>query len=95
MSLKDSTVLYYLSHFLYAGHPAELLGKFWIAHDIEQAQQGQNQYQDQASKSSSQADEPTSGWKTFEDSLKESWCATGVMVSLGSPSRLLQAHDPT
>jgi hypothetical protein len=84
MPLKDSAVLYYLSHFLYAGHPAALLGKFWIAYDIENAQQGQNQNQDHASQSSSEADEPTSGWETFEDSLKESWRATGVMVSVGS-----------
>jgi hypothetical protein len=94
MSLKDSAVLYYLFHLLYVGHPADILGKFWIAHDIENAQQGQNQRPGHGSSSTSPADEPTSSWKTLEDGLKESWRATGVMVSVGSDLRhALPAHD--
>jgi hypothetical protein len=96
-ALKDSAVLYYLFHLLYAGHPADILGKFWIAHDIEDAQQGKNQRHGHGSSSPSPADEPTSSWKTLEDGLKESWRATGVMVSLlGSDlHHTLPAHDPT
>jgi len=70
MRLADSAVLYYLSHFLYVGHPADMLGKFWLTRDVESAQEGQDQDQD---------DNP---WQIFEESLKEAWRATGVMAAL-------------
>ena len=88
MSLKDSAVLYYLFHFLYAGHPASILGKLWITYEMDRYQQKQRKLQeskaqDHAETSRSEAHEVTkSPWEALDESMKESWRAIGVMVNL-------------
>ena len=83
MPLKDSPVLYYLFHFLYAGHPADILGKLWITYDIDVYQQELKKRKDHAHTTRSEIIEATSSpWEALDESLKESWRAIGVMVSL-------------
>ena len=83
MPLKDNAVLYYLFHFLYAGHPADILGKLWITYDIDIYQQEQKKRKHHAHINRSEVSEATSSpWEALDGSLKESWRAIGVMVSL-------------
>lgn len=71
MNLKDSAVLYYIFHFLYAGHPAHVPEQFWLARDNEYLPSGAT----------------SGSWKALDDSLKEGCRAAGVMVSSASAPR--------
>jgi len=66
--------VYYLFHILYAGHPAQILGRLWLAHD-EAHSSGSKSKDVQQSPSSSP-------WKAFDETLKESYRNAGLMASL-------------
>jgi len=80
MNLRDSAVLYYLFHFLYAGRPAYILEQFWLTRDNEDLQRA-NVTIILAS------GDISSSWKALDDSLKEACRAAGVMVSSAFASR--------
>ena len=88
MSHKGSTALYYISHFLLAGQPAEMLERLWITYDIGEIDREQSNHQADESSSAAQ-------WETLNETLKESYRATGVMVSLGSPFQDIHHALPT
>ena len=88
MSHKGRTALYYISHFLLAGQPAEMLERLWSTYELDESDR---------EKSKDQADESSSDgqWKTLDETLKETYRATGVMVSLGSPFQDIHHALPT
>ena len=63
---KESVVLFYVFHVLYVAQPTDMLEQFWLAYE-------------NGIKAPHRASDY---WKALDDSLRESYRATGVMVSL-------------
>lgn len=73
---------YYVFHVIFLGHPADILARLWLAHDLAHPvvlQPGQ--------------DEGATirlAWKNFEDSIRESYRTVGV--SVGAITKMMTLH---
>jgi hypothetical protein len=59
-------LLYYFFHVVFLGHPARIMERLWLAHDLDSA--------------SHSADASGSSWKAFDESIRESFRATATVV---------------
>ena len=67
-------ILYYIFHFIYLGYPTDVLARLWLAHDIAH----RSTDVDHVSRES----QAHQAWKTFDDSMRESYKAIGTLVSV-------------
>jgi len=67
---KESAVLFYAFHVLYAGQPADILEQFWVT------------YENNIHAPPRDPDHVSVHWKALDDTLREYYRATGLMVSL-------------
>ncbi|KAF5352919.1 hypothetical protein D9758_007916 [Tetrapyrgos nigripes] len=75
-------VLYYVFHFLYLGHPSEMLARFWLAHDIAVGRVRDDTEDAGKSSGSRDRERELKAWKMLDDSLRESYRAIGVLAGL-------------
>ena len=72
-SILDA-MLYYIFHFIYLGYPSDVLARLWLAYDIAHRNPDLGLVSPE-----SQAHQ---AWKTFDDSMRESYRAIGTLVSI-------------
>ena len=80
--LSMNAVLYYSFHFLYLGHPSDILARLWVAEDISNANNGATNSAEDSENSPLNDMRAAQVWKAFDDSMRESYKATGIIVSI-------------
>jgi hypothetical protein len=71
-----NAILYYSFHFLYLGHPSDILARLWVTEDIS------NLNTDTTENSLLNDMRSAQVWGAFDDSMRESYKATGIIVSV-------------
>ncbi|KAF5352918.1 hypothetical protein D9758_007917 [Tetrapyrgos nigripes] len=74
--------LYYVFHFLYLGHPSEILARLWLVHDIADGRFRDDTEDTGKSSGSRDRERELKAWKMLDDSLRESYRAIGVLAGL-------------
>jgi hypothetical protein len=83
-SLVDA-ILYYTFHFIYLGHPSDILARLWVAEDISDANSNTTNNSRDSDKSLVNGMRSTQAWQVFDDSMRQSYKATGIIVSVHIP----------
>ena len=107
MMFAKSPLLYYSFQIFYVGHPRRILQRLWLAYDethqyldnvTEQPGYASERPEDASGRPVAESgvdDLSSKPWKVFDDAQKESYRATGLMVSSSNqPSACVLSTTP-
>lgn len=86
-----NAVLYYSFHFLYLGHPSDILARLWVTEDISNVNNVKTNIAEDSDNSLLNEMRSAQVWKAFDDSMRESYKATGIIVIF--THRLIERTD--
>jgi hypothetical protein len=82
MAPSMNAVFYYSFHFLYLGHPSDILARLWLAEDISNVNNSTTNGAEDSENSLLSDIRSAQVWKAFDDSMRESYKATGIIVCI-------------
>lgn len=86
MTVTMDAVLYYSFHFLYLGHPSDILARLWVTEDISNVNNEKTNSAGDSENSLLNEMRSAQVWKAFDDSMRESYKATGIIVIIHTSS---------